>query len=316
MKVFLSRLALTLGLVIATLAGAHARTDCPPVPQEPTQQQLAEGFRDAKDRGAMWTLSKDGRTSYLFGTLHVGKMAWAFPGPKLMQALRETQVLALELDPTDPALQAEMQAVSGQAGKIDLSPADQARLDAQADAACLPREALRPMHPVMQGITYTILSARRDGLDPAYGQEFTLVGFARAQQRPILSLESMSLQMSVLLPRDATSARASFERLLSDLENGKGRTQLLRISEAWARGDLNVLGSLEALCACQPTQEEREFSRLINDERNPHLARRIAEEHAKGRPVLAAVGILHMTGPKAVTTLLAQQGFEVRRVSY
>ena len=316
MKRFLSRLALTLGLVVATLAGAHARTDCPPVPQEPTQQQLAEGFRDAKDRGAMWTLSKDGRTSYLFGTLHVGKMAWAFPGPKLMQALRETQVLALELDPTDPALQAEMQAVSGQAGKIDLSPADQARLDAQADAACLPREALRPMHPVMQGITYTILSARRDGLDPAYGQEFTLVGFARAQQRPILSLESMSLQMSVLLPRDATSARASFERLLSDLENGKGRTQLLRISEAWARGDLNVLGSLEALCACQPTQEEREFSRLINDERNPHLARRIAEEHAKGRPVLAAVGILHMTGPKAVTTLLAQQGFEVRRVSY
>lgn len=305
-----------LALSIAWLSGAHARTDCPPVPQPPTQEQLAEGFRTAKDRGAMWTLTKDGRTSYLYGTLHVGRMAWAFPGPKLLQALRDTQVLALELDPTDPNLQAEMQAVSAQAGKVTLSPADQSRLDAQADAACVPREALRPMHPVMQLVTYGILSARRDGLDPGFGQEFTLLGFARAQQRAIVSMESMTSQMTVLLPRDAASARASFERLLGDLEIGKARTQIVRISEAWASGDMNLLGSLEALCACQPTQEEREFSRLINDDRNPHLARRIAEEHGKGRPVLAAVGILHMTGPKALTTLLAQQGFEVRRVSY
>jgi uncharacterized protein YbaP (TraB family) len=314
--VALSRLTLVLSLAVGWLAGAHARTDCPPVPKEPTQQQLAAGFRDAKDRGAMWTITKDGRTSYLYGTLHVGKMAWAFPGPKLLQALRETQLLALELDPTDPALQAEMQTASGQAGKIALSPADQARLDAQADAACVPREALRPMHPLMQGVTYTILSARRDGLDPAFGQEFTLVGFARAQQRPVLSLETVAAQMAVLLPRDAAAARVSFERALADLESGKSRTQLVHISEAWAKGDLDMLGSLEALCACQPTQEEREFSRLLNDERNPHLTLRIAEEHAKGRPILAAVGILHMTGPKAITTLLAQQGFEVRRVSY
>jgi uncharacterized protein YbaP (TraB family) len=312
----LSRLGAVLALSIAWLSGAHARTDCPPVPQPPTQEQLAEGFRTAKDRGAMWTVTKDGRTSYLYGTLHVGRMAWAFPGPKLLQALRDTQVLALELDPTDPNLQAEMQAVSAQAGKVTLSPADQSRLDAQADAACVPREALRPMHPVMQLVTYGILSARRDGLDPGFGQEFTLLGFARAQQRAIVSMESMTSQMTVLLPRDAASARASFERLLGDLETGKARTQIVRISEAWASGDMNLLGSLEALCACQPTQEEREFSRLINDDRNPHLARRIAEEHGKGRPVLAAVGILHMTGPKALTTLLAQQGFEVRRVSY
>jgi len=316
MNGFLSRLGLTLGLAVATLAVAHARTDCPPVPQEPTQQQLAEGFRDARDRGALWTITRDGRTSYLYGTLHVGRMAWAFPGPKLMQALRETQALAIEIDPTDPALQADSQAAASQAAKVELSPADQARLDAQADAACLPREALRPMHPLMQGVTYTVLSARRDGLDPAFGQEFTLVGFARAQQRPVTSLESVASQMAVLLPREAAAARTSFERMLADLESGKSRTQLVRISEAWARGDLGMLGSLEALCACQPTQEERDFMRQLNDERNPHLAQRIAQEHAKGRPILAAVGILHMTGPRALTTLLEQQGFEVRRVPY
>lgn len=316
MKVLFRRLGLMFGLAIGSLVSAQARSDCPPVPQEPSQQQLAQGLREARDRGALWTLARDGRTSYLYGTLHVGRMAWAFPGPKLLQALRETHTLALEIDPSDPSLQAQMQAASGQAGRVVLSAAEQSRLDAQIDAACLPRDALRQMHPVMKAITVGVLSGRRDGLDPAYGQEFTLVGFARAQQRPVVSLESMSLQMSVLLPRDAAGARARFESLLGDLESGKGRSQLLRVSEAWALGDLDALGSLETLCACQPTAEEREFSRLVNDERNPQLARRIAEEHAKGRPVLAAVGIMHMTGPKAVTTLLAEQGFEVRRVPF
>lgn len=316
MKFSLWKTGLLLNLAIGSLVSAHGRTDCPPVPQEPTAQQMADGFRDAQDRGAMWTITKDGRTSHLYGTLHVGKMAWAFPGPKLMQALRDMRVLALELDPTDSSLQADLQAATAQAAPIPLSAADQARLDAQADAACLPREALRPMHPMMQGITHTILSGRRDGLDPAFGQEFTLAGFARAQQRSIVSMETLASQMSVMLPRDAAQARAIFERTLADLESGRGRTQLLRISEAWARGDMRVLESLEALCECQPTPDEREFFRQINDARNPHLARRIAEEHAKGRPILAAIGILHMTGPQAVTTLLAQQGFEVRRVTY
>ena len=33
-------------------------------------------------------------------------------------------------------------------------------------------------------------------------------------------------------------------------------------------------------------------------------------------PVLAAVGILHMTGEKAIPKLLTEMGFEVTRVAY
>ncbi|MFO0123823.1 MAG: TraB/GumN family protein, partial [Inhella sp.] len=110
LRTTLSSIALSLGL----FASAQAKTDCPPVPQPPTQEQLADGIKNAKDRGALWRISKDGRTSYLYGTLHVGQMAWAFPGPKLMQALRETQVLAVEVDNTAPTTQSEMQAAMAQ----------------------------------------------------------------------------------------------------------------------------------------------------------------------------------------------------------
>ncbi|MCZ8234768.1 MAG: TraB/GumN family protein [Inhella sp.] len=312
LRTTLSAIALSLGL----FASAHAKTECPPVPQAPTQEQLADGMKNAKDRGALWRISKDGRTSYLFGTLHVGQMAWAFPGPKLMQALRETQVLAVEVDITAPTTQAEMQTAMAQAGKVSLSEKDQARLDAQADAACIPRTALASMHPVMQAVTYVVLSGRHDGLDAAYGQEPNLIGFARAQQRPVVSLESIASQMAVLLPREPEAARKGFDSVLTELEKGKSREQLRRISDAWVRGDLDAVGSLEKLCQCQPTDDERAFSRRLNDDRNPTIAQRIAEEHAKGKPVLAAVGLLHMTGPKAVDRLLAEQGFEVQRVAY
>jgi uncharacterized protein len=318
LRTLLTTTTLALGLagVLAFVSPVHAKAACPPVAQAPTQAQLAEGMQNAKDRGALWRISKDGRTSYLFGTLHLGQMAWAFPGPKLMQALRETQVLAVEVDTSTPATQAEMGVAMQAAGKVELTAADQARLDALADAACIPRGALAPLHPIMQGITHVVLSGRTVGLDVAWGQEPNLIGFARAQARPVVSLESITAQMAVLLPADPKAARKGFDRLLEDLEKGNSAAELNRMAQAWERGDLDLVGSLEKLCACVPTDEQREFTRILNDDRNPGLADRIAEEHAKGKPILAAVGLLHMTGPKALPPLLSARGFTVERVTY
>lgn len=315
MKKTLGAMALGLALSVATLAAA-AKTECPPTAQPPTQAQLADGFKNAKDRGALWSISKDGHTSYLFGTLHIGKLAWAFPGPKLFQALRETQVLAVEIDTGDAQTRQRMQAAMDQAAKLDLLGNEQARLDAQADAACVPRSALAVMHPVMQAITYTVLSGRHDGLDPSFGQELMLLGYARAQQRPIVSLETVESQLTLLLPKEVSAARSNLNRLLADLESGKSRQQLVSISHSWESGDLEAIDSLAKLCQCQPEPDERDFFKKLNDDRNPGLARGIAAEHAKGKPVLAAVGLLHMTGSQALPGLLRDMGFEVKRISY
>jgi uncharacterized protein YbaP (TraB family) len=301
---------------LALLMGSAQAKECPPTAQAPTPEQLAQGQREAKDRGALWKLEKDGRTSYLFGTLHLGRLAWAFPGPKLQAAIKATEVLAVELDVTDPGFMPALQQSQQKAAPLALTAGEQARLDAQADAACLPRAALASLHPVMQVTTYVSLAGRNDGLDPSYGQEMVLLGAARAMQRPVVALESVEQQMAVLMPSDPLKARRLLRQYLEGLENGEGRNSLVRMAKAWESGDLATISSPAKLCACTPTAEEIEFVRLLNDERNPHIAKRIAEEHAKGKPVLAAVGLLHMTGPKALQGLLAAQGFRVERVSY
>lgn len=297
-------------------AAQASQASCPPVAQAPTPEQLQAAQAAAKDRGALWRLRKDGRVSYLYGTVHVGKLDWVFPGPQLQAALRATEVLAVEVNPMDPAFAAEVQAAQTQAAQLTLTSAEQARLDAEADAACLPRTALAALHPVMQAVTYVSLAGRRDGLDPAYAQELVLLGAAQATQRPVVALESVASQMAVLLPVDAAEARALLNQTLDSLQRHESRTSLRRVSLAWERGDLDAMDSPAKLCDCVPTAQELQFLRRLNDDRNPGLADRIAEEHGKGKAVFAAVGALHMTGAQALPGLLKARGFEVERVPF
>ncbi|MBH9551655.1 TraB/GumN family protein [Inhella gelatinilytica] len=296
-----------------TLSG-RAADNCPPVAAPPTAEQVQQGQAQAKDRGALWRLRKDGRTAYLYGTAHVGQLAWVFPGPKLVQALRESDGVAVEVDVTDPTAQAEVRRANAEATPLKLSSEEQARLDRQADAACVPRGAFAAFHPVMQAFQYVALSGRWVGLDPAYGQELMLIGAARALGRPVMSLESIALQLGLLLPKDADKSRRLLHMSLESLEKGEANKTLARLGQAWERGDLATLENMEALCQCQPTAEEKAFHTELNDGRNPHLAQRMAEAHGQGKSWLFAVGFLHMTGPKALPKLLEQQGFSVERV--
>lgn len=297
-------------------APSPAKESCPAPAQPPTNEQMGEMMKNAKDRGALWTLTKDGRTSYLYGTIHIGRVEWSFPGPKLMSALMNTGALAIEVDLTAPGIQQETMAAMAAAPALPLTDTDRARLAKLAEAECIPPGALDAFHPVMQAITYSSLIGRRDGLHPEFGQEFALMSVARAANRPVISLESIGLQLDVLIPDDPAQARATFDQTLKDLEAPDARSKLQHTAAVWERGDLEAMDTIEEACQCQPTVQQRESYRALNDDRNPGLARRIAEEHAKGVPVLAAVGFLHMTGDKALPTLLSEMGFEVTRVAY
>src|SRR5438105_2970211 len=90
----------TRAFITGALAG---EVDCPPVAVAPTQAQIETAVRTARDRGALWTIEKDGRQSWLYGTVHVGTLDTAFPGRRVVQALRAADAIAIEIDVTDQA---------------------------------------------------------------------------------------------------------------------------------------------------------------------------------------------------------------------
>jgi hypothetical protein len=226
-------LATLLGLAGPALAQA-TDSACPPAAQAPTPAQMQTGLREARDRGMLWRLEKDGLVGWLYGTLHVGKLAWALPGPKVTQALRQAQTVALELDLSDPAigqaLQASLADWRQRQADSPLPPALLARLAALARADCVASTAFEQQPALMQALGLVVLSGRRDGLDPAFAQEFMLGGFAKAGGKTVVSLESPGEQLAAMAPQDPAELQASLAQAVDQLESGQARRLLNRVA--------------------------------------------------------------------------------------
>ncbi len=301
--------ALLMLAAVGSLAAPNAApADCPPA--------LPVDTADASpphDRGLLWRIRRDGRVSYLFGTLHVGKPPWRHFGPRTLAALRASDVLAVELDPGDPAV---LQALAAVPAPPPLPPELQQRLADARSRACVGAESMAYLHPLLQVSTLAVLEARWLGLDPAYALEHLLLAQARALHRRVVSLESPQLQTGVLVPADEGQARTLLEQSLQQLEDHSGRRVLQRLAAAWEQGDLATLEDYGQWCECVADADDRDFLRRLNDDRNPALADGIEAVHRRGRRVFAAVGALHMTGPRSLPRLLAQRGFKVERVAF
>lgn len=263
------------------------------------------------DRGFLWRIERGGRTSWLYGTLHVARAAWLVPGPLVLQAIAASDTIALELDVQDADVQRRL--AEGMRARPD-EKVPQA-LEARLVAQCLAPAAMAQLAPMVQLAVLTTLAARSDGLDPAFAIDTWLAAFARVLGKPVVSLETPQAQLA-LLRGDPRTADERFNTGLAELEQGKVRPMLLRVATLWDEGRALELAHYAQWCDCADTDAERAELRRLLDDRNPPLADRIAELHAAGQRVFAAVGALHMFGPLGLPQLLAQRGFEVRRVEF
>lgn len=308
-------LASLLALLLAGAAFAQAAPACPPIAQAPTPAQLQEGIRHARDHGFLWRISKGGRSSWLYGTLHVARFEWTFAGPSLLAALQASDTIALEIDALDPAIQRRMAlALAGQP-RPALPPALQQRLERAAQAGCVPLQALDGLAPEMQIATLTTLLGRRDGLDPSHGIDLVLSRWGREAKRRVVSLESPELQLAALQSASPAETIESVTSALDELEAGRTLPLLLRMARVWADGDWAALSAYEGWCDCRKTAADRAGLARLLDDRNPALADGIAALHASGRRVFAAVGSLHMIGPAGLPALLVQRGYRVERIT-
>ena len=84
---------------------------------------------------------------------------------------------------------------------------------------------------------------------------------------------------------------------------------------AWRRGDIDKLGAvLLAEERKLPGEMAREFHNSFLTERNVAMASKIERMLNDGQRVFVAVGAMHMVGTDGLPTLLAQKGFEVKRL--
>jgi uncharacterized protein len=291
---------------------AAAEAPCPPSAGVPTAAEIRQAMRTARDRGALWRLEKDGRHGWLYGTIHVGKLAWAVPGRTVIAALHDAETIVLEADPLDPSFHAGVTAPPTPQEAPPLPAPLARRLQQQAVRTCVPWERLRSMPPMMIAATLTLLDAANEGLFAEYASEMMLAGYARGANKSFDTLETTAIQRSVVTGGPPADQLASVEEVVVALEKGTARKDVVTVAEAWARGDVD---GLRRAVGDMPATERRGVERSVIG-RNPGMVRRIDELLAAGRRPFVAAGILHMVGDAGLPALLRQRGFTVERVQF
>ena len=308
-------LGLAFSLVAAgNFAKAESGVACPPVAEQPTPEMIQAAMRNASDHGFLWRITKDGHTSYLYGTMHVGKLEWSVPGPSVMQALRASDTVALELDMMDEDIRDRIAKGVAALRTTALPDALEKRVRHEAQALCVPAASLAALSPEFQITTLILQDGRREGLNAAYATDAVLAGIGHGAKKNMVSLETPEAQLQLLQMKDARETIAFVRENLDELESGRARILLKRISDMWSTANYDEMEHYSEWCDCLKTEDERVLMKRILDDRNPGLADRIDALHASGKRVFAAVGSLHMFGPAGLPLLMSKRGYRVERV--
>jgi uncharacterized protein YbaP (TraB family) len=313
-------LALWAGPSMAAQADAASEAQpaaaCPPQARLPAPAELQRLARQARNHGLLWRVRHEGRTSWLYGTIHVGKLEWLMPGPDVARAVKAADSLALELDVTNPEVLRQLgEGLRARAGAAALPAALAQRLAQQRGKACAD-DSVAAMRPEAQLMALQSLVGRPQGLDPAYGVDLMLAGAARAMGKPVTGLETPAVQLRELFSDDPAVIEQALADGLGQLENGQSLAMMDTLAALWETGDADKLASFPSWCGCLDTESERAEYRRIVEGRNPRMAEGIIALMARGRTVFAAVGALHLIGPQGLPALLAARGYEVERVRW
>jgi uncharacterized protein len=269
---------------------------------------------DAKDAGFLWQIEKDGRTSHLYGTMHILPRHLAIPGAKTMQALAASDIAAFEINILDQALVNELQERIKQGpNTMQVNAQQAARFKQLSEKLCTVMLTDKPWPWVYQYVQLTLAEARNIGLEAMFGREVILTLLATNLKKAIVSLETPQVQADALsLGWDIPTS--TLNKYLDDLENGNASRILRSMMGYWVNHQLEQLENVDAWCECKDDPAQKRLLIQINDGRNPALASEIDRIHQSGKTVFAAVGALHMTGQAALPKLLAQKGYRVARV--
>jgi len=271
------------------------------------------------DRGALFKVVGNGHTMYLFGTMHVGQPEFYPLEARIAGAVRGASKLALEVDPdSDPV------AVEAARKKYGLYP-DGADGDAMTPVlrertrlalakVGIDADAMRHVRPWLVATVLAIAEYSAQGYRTDLSVESHLIGLAKASKVPVISLETVTAQLSLFDRLSEAEQLRFLEESLTLIESGRQRAEVRQIVEAWARADRRTFDEIAARAAADTTLSGQFVKKVLLDERNVGLADKLSNLLRQDDNVVAAIGVLHLVGSNSVPALLSARGLSVERI--
>lgn len=265
-------------------------------------------------RPAMWTLSDEDTTIYLFGTIHALPEGVEWRTPLLDQALASADELVLEL-----AIQGNEMAIGATMMRMgigtDLPPLIERVPEAQRPALREAMAAAGILAPFLDrmktwaaavNLMYPLFM--RAGIDPANGVEQQLIRTFAATGRPQIGLEAAEEQFGIFDRMAEEDQRAFLVSLLEPSEDI--RRQFDAMLDAWRRGDLAAVSrTFDDEANISPEMREQLLTR-----RNARWAEWLERRLERPGTSFVAVGAGHLAGRDSVQEMLRARGLNTRRV--
>lgn len=266
------------------------------------------------DRGLFWKIEKDGRTSYLFGTVHVWKREWLPLNAGIEKAFAGAKTLAVELDPAKMDMAGALQQMmlgGNETLEMRLGKPLYERTKAETDKMGVPEAAISKMKPWGVMLVMAATKLQQLGYTPDAGLDNYLLQKAQASGKQIVELESGEQQLAAM---DSLSAKVQTALLADFLANVERTPQVIgEIVVAWKKGDAESAFALNQK-GFSDSEAKREFDDKFLYQRDVAMTRKIEELLRQPGPHFIAVGSLHLLGPRSIVGQLKAKGYRVEQI--
>ncbi|PKO50695.1 MAG: TraB/GumN family protein [Betaproteobacteria bacterium HGW-Betaproteobacteria-2] len=261
----------------------------------------------AQDKGLLWKLeAPDGKTSYLFGTMHSDdRRVTDFP-PSVMKALLDSEVFLMELQPPqDPS-------VYLMEGRLDHMLTEQEFVEVikLADFHSMHTDIATTMKPWLLAVIFDLPKPQTP-----YSQDAMLMSLAHGKSKTVRALESVEEHFGVL---DSFSIEDQLVMLRAVLKRSPEQRErnFEELVKTYLSGDLDKIIEVNARTSGDMLPDElwaRILKKLL-DERNVRMAERIVLQ-ANESSVFVAVGAAHLPGEGGLLARLRSAGYQVSPVN-
>lgn len=276
------------GILAACVTGGPSRTD--------------DGVLSSKPAPLLWTAVKDGRTHYLFGTIHVGVDARSGLSPTVWEAFRQSDCFVMEAD-LESGSEAEVQAMATlPAGESLRSRIKSSTWETLATRlGTIPTDRLDRAEPWFATLLFLrTLAPSGEAMDGVLQRD------AKAGRKRLVYLESWREALGAF-------ARITSAADLDELVEGEDevRRQTKELIAAYMAGDEAAL--VKVMDAMNEVTHDSDVRmQVLLGERNALWRPRVVEALASGH-CFVAVGAAHLIGPDSLRTLLVADGFAIER---
>jgi uncharacterized protein len=261
---------------------------------------------------ALWTVRSDAATAYLFGSIHILPPNINWHSPAVDKALAASDVFVFEA-PLGEEGQADTQAFVRAHGVLPPELAlpsllnEQARKDYRAAivAANIPPAQLVHLRPWLASLVLETHVMQASHYSPDSGVDRQVFAYARARQKSIENFETVSEQLSLLMPKDMRLEVQEFDATLK--ETHTEMHEVGGLVDAWSQGRMNDVAQLmnRGLAGVPGAMK------ILIDDRNAKWVTRLATMLGEHHTYFVTVGAGHLGGPRGVPALLAARGYHV-----